>query len=71
MFSTEIYLKTRNRADEISLPAVDGQIAQNVINLIQKGMRGELPHQNRIERSYFQGNSKNIDRFAEKEKIFI
>lgn len=67
MFSTEIYLKTRNRADEISLPAVDRQIAQNVINLIQKGMLGELPHQSRIERSYYRGQSNNIDRSAEKD----
>ncbi len=38
MFSTEIYLNTRNRAEEISLPAVDKQIAQHVINVIQKGI---------------------------------
>lgn len=50
MFSTEIYLNTRNRAEEISLPAVDKQIAQDVINLIQKGIHGELPNQNRNER---------------------
>lgn len=50
MFSTEIYLNTRNRAEEISLPAVDKQIAQEVINLIQKGIQGELPNQSRTER---------------------
>ncbi len=50
MFSTEIYLNTRNRAEEISLPAVDKQIAQDVINLIQKGIHGELPNQNTNER---------------------
>jgi len=42
MFSTEICLNTRNRAEEFSLPAVDKQIAQEVINLIQKGIQGEL-----------------------------
>jgi hypothetical protein len=63
-----MYLKTRNRADEASLPAVDRQVAQNVINLIQKGMPGELPHQSRTERSYYQGLSNNIYRFAEKEE---
>ncbi|MBA3750046.1 MAG: hypothetical protein H0X03_03980 [Nitrosopumilus sp.] len=36
MFSTEIYLDTTNRAEEISLPADDKQIAQNVINLLKK-----------------------------------
>jgi len=52
LFSTEIYLKTRNRADEIVLPAVDKQIANEVINLIQNGLRNELPNQRLIERNY-------------------
>ncbi len=57
VFSTEIYLKTRNRADEIKLPAVDKQIAQNVINLIQKGLRVELTNQSRIEKSHHEPSS--------------
>jgi hypothetical protein len=59
MFSTEIYLNTRNRAEEISLPAVDKQIAQEVINLIQKGIQGELPNQSRTERKRPTPNSQN------------
>jgi hypothetical protein len=45
VFSTEIFLKSRFRSDEIKLPAVDKQIAQQVMTLIQKGVRGELPRQ--------------------------
>lgn len=48
----EIYLKTRNRADEIILPAVDKHISNDVINLIQKGLRNEIPNQRPIERNY-------------------
>jgi hypothetical protein len=45
IFSTEIFLKSRFLSDEISLPAVDKQIAQQVSAMIQKGIRGELPRQ--------------------------
>ncbi len=76
MFSTEIYLKTRNRADEIKLPAVDKQIAQNVINLIQKGLRGELPNQSRIEKIHQKPSSNsnsttenNEDLYSKLEKL--
>ena len=31
-------------------------------------MFGELPHHIRIEKSYYQGRSNNIDLFAEKEE---
>ncbi len=42
VFSTEIYLKSRFLSDEIRLPAVDKNIAKQVIAMIQKGTRGEL-----------------------------
>ncbi len=42
VFSTEIYLKSRFLSDEILLPAVDKNIAKQVIAMIQKGIRGEL-----------------------------
>ncbi len=42
VFSTEIYLKSRFLSDEIRLPAVDKNIAKQVIAMIQKGIRGEL-----------------------------
>ena len=42
VFSTEIYLKSRFLSDEINLPAVDKNIAKQVIAMIQKGIRGEL-----------------------------
>jgi len=45
VFSTEIYLKSRFLSDEVSLPAVDKQVAQQVMAMIQKGVRGELPRQ--------------------------
>lgn len=45
VFSTEIFLKSRFLSDEVNLPAVDKQIAQQVMAMIQKGVRGELPRQ--------------------------
>lgn len=45
VFSTEIFLNSRFRSEEVKLPAVDKQIAQQVMALIQKGVRGELPRQ--------------------------
>lgn len=45
VFSTEIYLKSRFLSDEVKLPAVDKQIAQQVNSMIQQGIRGELPNQ--------------------------
>jgi len=42
VFSTEIYLKSRFLSDEIRLPAVDKNIAKQVIAMIQKGIRREL-----------------------------
>ena len=42
VFSTEIYLKSRFSSDEIRLPAVDKNIAKQVIAMIQQGVRGEL-----------------------------
>ena len=45
LFSTEIFLKSRYLSEEVELPAVDKQIAQQVNSMIQKGIRGELPRQ--------------------------
>lgn len=78
MFSPEIYLNTRNRAEEISLPAVDKQMAQEVINLIQKIIQGELPNQNRIERNrqrlpshgiHAKESETNEDHYAKLDKL--
>lgn len=49
LFSTEIFLKSRFLSDEVTLPAVDKQIAQQVNTMIQKGIRGELPRQLTVE----------------------
>ena len=45
LFSTEIFLKSRYLSEEVELPGVDKQIAQQVNAMIQKGIRGELPRQ--------------------------
>ncbi|MFY3739823.1 MAG: hypothetical protein HMLIMOIP_000242 [Candidatus Nitrosomirales archaeon] len=45
IFSTEIFLKSRFLSDQVKLPAVDKQIAQQVNAMIQQGIRGELPRQ--------------------------
>lgn len=45
VFSTEIFLQSRFLSDRVTLPAVDKQIAQQIMVLIQKGVRGELPRQ--------------------------
>jgi hypothetical protein len=45
VFSTEIYLKTRNLSDEIVLPAIDKQDAEQVNIIIRKIIRGESSKQ--------------------------
>ncbi|MCS7386883.1 MAG: PH domain-containing protein [archaeon GB-1867-005] len=45
IFSTEIYLKSRFLSDEVRLPAIDKEAANQVIVYIRKGIRGELPGQ--------------------------
>ncbi len=45
MFSTAIYLRTRFNSDDIGLPAVHKNDAQQINAMIQKAMRGELPRQ--------------------------
>jgi hypothetical protein len=49
VFSTEIFLKSRFLSEEVTLPAVDKRIAQQVNTMIQKGIRGELPRQETAE----------------------
>jgi hypothetical protein len=71
MLSTEIYLDIKgNKAEEISLPAVDKQIAQNVVNLIQKGIQGELPHQSKTERNRQGQSDHNHNITEEKEELY-
>ncbi len=45
VFSTEIYLKTRNLSDEIVLPAIDKEDAEQVNIIIRRGIRGESSKQ--------------------------
>lgn len=45
LFSTAIFLHPRFHSLPVDLPAVDKQVAQQIMTLIQKGMRGELPGQ--------------------------
>lgn len=42
ILSTEIYLKSRFLSDEVRLPAVDKEVAQQVSGMIHKGMSGEF-----------------------------
>jgi len=42
ILSTEIFLKSRFLSDEVRLPAVDKEVAQQVSGMIHKGMRGEF-----------------------------
>lgn len=45
VFSTDIFLKSRFLSDEVELPAVDKNVAQQVMSMIQRGIRGELEGQ--------------------------
>jgi Bacterial PH domain/Short C-terminal domain len=45
VFSTEIFLKSRHHSDQVKLPGVDKQMANQVFSMIQKGVRRELPRQ--------------------------
>lgn len=47
VFSTELFLKSRFHTEEIKLPAVNKEVAQEINALIQKGIRGEMPGQRR------------------------
>jgi len=45
LFTTEIYLTSRFLSDEVKLPALDKQEAEQVNSLIRKGIEIELPRQ--------------------------
>jgi len=45
LFSTEIYLKSRFLSDEIKLPAIDKKDANQLMQIIRKGIEGLLPGQ--------------------------
>lgn len=73
LFSTEIFLKPRFLSDEVCLPAIDKQTAQQVNTMIQKGIRGELPRQISTEEKNapvveVRGANKN-DALIELEKL--
>lgn len=79
ILSTEIYLKSRFLSDEVRLPAVDKEVAQQVSGMIHKGMRGEFMHhpdEQEDSQPAKAGNSETLmqklDRIAElKEKGLI
>jgi hypothetical protein len=45
VFSTQIFLRSRFVAEEVTIPAVNKEIAKEVNTLIQMGIRGDLPKQ--------------------------
>jgi hypothetical protein len=48
VFTTELYFRPHSTAYKIKLPALEKRAAQRVSQLIQRGMRGELPSQSRM-----------------------
>jgi PH (Pleckstrin Homology) domain-containing protein len=46
IFSTEIYFKPHFSNYKVKLPALDKKAAQRISQLVQRGIRGELPSQN-------------------------
>jgi len=48
IFSTELYFKTYFSNYKIKLPALEKRAAQRLSQLIQRGIRGELPGQNHL-----------------------
>lgn len=78
ILSTEIYLKSRFLSDEVRLPAVDKDVAQQVSGMIHKGMRGEFAHRRDehnsppAKASNFETPMEKLDRIAElKERGLI
>lgn len=45
LFSTQIFLKSRILSDAIMIPAVDKGDAEQINQIIRKGIEGELPNQ--------------------------
>jgi RNA polymerase subunit RPABC4/transcription elongation factor Spt4 len=48
VFSTELYFKPHSTTYKIKLPALEKRAAQRVSQLIQRGIRGELPSQSHM-----------------------
>lgn len=78
ILSTEIYLKSRFLSDEVRLPAVEKDVAQQVSGMIHKGMSGELARRpveekGEIEKAgNFETPMEKLDRIAElKERGLI
>lgn len=71
LFSTEIFLKSRFLSDEVRLPAVDKQIAQQLNAMIQKGIRGELPRQinTEVKNTPFEKTKEVPDPLKELERL--
>jgi hypothetical protein len=46
VFSTQLYFRTRFSNHKVKLPGLDKKTAQRINQLIQQGVRGELPGQN-------------------------
>lgn len=45
LFTTQIFLKSRILSDPIMIPAVDKKDAEQINQIIRKGMEGQLPNQ--------------------------
>lgn len=77
ILSTEIYLKSRFLSDEVRLPAVEKEVAQQVSGMIHKGMSGEFSRRpvedERVEKAgNFETPMEKLDRIAElKERGLI
>jgi ribosomal protein L40E len=48
VFTTELYFKPHSTTYKIKLPALEKRAAQRVSQLIQRGIRGELPSQSHV-----------------------
>lgn len=76
ILSTEIYLKSRFLSDEVRLPAVEKEMAQQISAIIHKGMSGEFARRPVDERAEKAGNfetpMQKLDRIADlKERGLI
>ena len=69
VFSTDIFLKSRFLSDEVELPAVDKNVAQQVMSMIQRGIRGELEGQQGVPGSTAPAAVVASDPIRELERI--
>jgi RNA polymerase subunit RPABC4/transcription elongation factor Spt4 len=68
VFTTELYFKPHFTNYKVKLPALEKRAAQRISQLIQRGIRGELPGQNQLTVPDIGGTTHVIEQAAEAQQ---